>query len=106
MIIKLALATALVGCGKSEVKVYEISAVEAVGVQPDADGPIIENARQRLPAILQKCGVDIFRHVEATDSAIIFRFQVASSEDDRLQCISQASPDGVDVRETLVGTDV
>jgi len=91
------LGLTVLACGtSSERQRYTLTAFESVGVQTDAEGVVIKDARERLPELLNACGIAKFDNLPATDSAVILRF---AADTEQVGCVRKSAPQGAELRE-------
>src|SRR3546814_5131538 len=86
------------------IKAYELTAFEAVGVQPDSPQPIVPNAREALPRVLTQCGITDHKLVDASDSAVVLRFDLDESDTHVGDCVRRSMPAGATLEEDRKST--
>ena len=72
-------------------------------VDEPANLPPIPNAREILPNVLQRCGINAFREEEISDGIVAIRFTFKRKEtSDRLSCVQREQPHGAWVEEAVL----
>src|SRR3546814_10999353 len=83
------------------IKAYELTAFEAVGVQPDSPPPIVPYAREALPRVLPQCGIPDPKLVDASASAVVLRLALDARATHGGDCVRRSLPAGDNLEESV-----